>query len=91
MKVELNSAASAQLPVESAVKPAASSNVVESAQSADRTTLRSNQTVQSLVNRALQSPEIRESTVQALRQSVNNGTYQADASKTASAIANHGS
>lgn len=90
MKVELNSTASTQLPVERAAKPATTTHVETAPQVAsDRTTLSSDQTVQALANKALQSPEVRQSTVSALRQSVSSGTYQADATRTASALAAH--
>jgi flagellar biosynthesis anti-sigma factor FlgM len=42
--------------------------------------------VLSLTSQALSSPEIRQGTVDALRQSVNSGQYQVDASRIAAAI-----
>jgi flagellar biosynthesis anti-sigma factor FlgM len=42
--------------------------------------------VQSLTSQALSSPEVRQGTVDALRQSVNSGQYQVDPTKIAAAI-----
>jgi flagellar biosynthesis anti-sigma factor FlgM len=42
--------------------------------------------VQSLTTQALNSPEVRQGTVDALRESVNGGQYQLDAGKIAAAI-----
>lgn len=42
--------------------------------------------VQSLTAQALKTPEVRQSTVDALRQSVDSGQYQVDAGKIASSI-----
>jgi flagellar biosynthesis anti-sigma factor FlgM len=42
--------------------------------------------VQSLTTQALQSPEVRQPTVDALRQSVASGQYQVDTAKVANAI-----
>src|ERR1700728_4038460 len=44
--------------------------------------------VLSLTSQALSSPEVRQGTVDALRQSLNNGGYQVDATKIAAAISN---
>jgi flagellar biosynthesis anti-sigma factor FlgM len=46
--------------------------------------------VQSLTSQALSSPEIRQGAVDALRQSVNEGQYQVDATKVAAAISSNG-
>jgi len=45
--------------------------------------------VQSLATQALNSPSIRQDKVNALRQSVTNGTYKPEASKTADAMIEH--
>jgi flagellar biosynthesis anti-sigma factor FlgM len=44
--------------------------------------------VRSLTSHALSSPEVRQGTVDALRQSVNSGQYKVDAGKIADAISN---
>jgi flagellar biosynthesis anti-sigma factor FlgM len=46
--------------------------------------------VQTLTSQALNSPEVRQGTVDALRQSVNGGQYQVDATKVAAAISSNG-
>ena len=44
--------------------------------------------VRSLTNQALSSPEVRQGTVDALRQSVNSGQYKVDSAKIADSISN---
>jgi flagellar biosynthesis anti-sigma factor FlgM len=46
--------------------------------------------VRSLTSQALSSPEVRQGTVDALRQSVNSGQYKLDAATIADAISNSG-
>jgi flagellar biosynthesis anti-sigma factor FlgM len=46
--------------------------------------------VQSLTSQALNSPEVRQGTVDALRQSVNGGQYQVNATRVAAAISSNG-
>ena len=46
--------------------------------------------VQSLTSQALNSPEVRQGTVDALRQAVNGGRYQVNATKVAAAISSNG-
>jgi flagellar biosynthesis anti-sigma factor FlgM len=46
--------------------------------------------VQSLTSQALNSPEVRQDTVDALRQSVNGGQYQVNATRVAAAISSNG-
>jgi flagellar biosynthesis anti-sigma factor FlgM len=90
MKVDLHSVAAAQPAVDRSAKPVTNASVAASqAATTDRTTLHSDQAVQSLAAKALQQPEIRQPAVEALRQSVSNGSYQADASRTAAAIISH--
>src|ERR1700749_3506275 len=45
--------------------------------------------VQTLTSQALNSPEVRQDTVDALRQSVNSGQYKLDANKIAAAISSN--
>ncbi len=46
--------------------------------------------VQSLTSQALNSPEVRQDTVDALRQAVNGGQYQVNATRVAAAISSNG-
>jgi flagellar biosynthesis anti-sigma factor FlgM len=57
----------------------------------DWTTFHSDRvSVLSLTSKALTSPEVRQGTVDALRQSIDGGQYQVDAAKIASAISHGG-
>jgi flagellar biosynthesis anti-sigma factor FlgM len=88
MKIELNSPAANQLPVDRSVKQVSTSSTTATQSAAqDRTTFHSdNFSVKSLTSQALTSPEIRQDKVDALSQSVNSGTYKLDATKIASAM-----
>jgi flagellar biosynthesis anti-sigma factor FlgM len=89
MKIELNSPAANQLPVDRSVKQVSTSDTT-AAQSVtvDRTTFHSDSlSVQSLTSQAMNSPEIRQDKVAAFQQSISSGEYKPDASKTADAIA----
>jgi flagellar biosynthesis anti-sigma factor FlgM len=93
MKIEGISPVETQLPVESAA-PRVVSSVQASTQGAvqDWTSFHSDSnSVLSLTSQALSSPEVRQGTVDALRESVNSGQYQLDAGKIANAISNSGS
>jgi len=88
MKIDVNSPAASQLPADRGAMHVSSSSVAGT-QSAteDRITFSSDTTsVQSLTRQALNSPEVRQDKVDALRQSVNSGAYQLDAVKIANAI-----
>jgi flagellar biosynthesis anti-sigma factor FlgM len=88
MKIEVNSPTASQLPPDRVAKQASNFGLV-STQSAteDRTTLHSDSTtVQALTSQALNSPEVRQGKVDALRQSVRTGEYKIDATKIAAAI-----
>lgn len=85
MKIEATSPALTQLPSESAASRVPSVSTQSPAQ--DRTSFQSDITsVQSLANRALQSPEVRQAKVDALRQAVSSDQYKIDANRIASAI-----
>jgi flagellar biosynthesis anti-sigma factor FlgM len=88
MKIEVNSPTASQLPTDRGPKAVTSSKVTEAQSAAeDRTTFRSDSaSVQSLTSQALNSPEIRQGKVDALRQSVSSGEYTVDATKIAGAI-----
>ncbi|MGA2671860.1 MAG: flagellar biosynthesis anti-sigma factor FlgM [Terracidiphilus sp.] len=88
MKIEANSPAAVQLPVDRLAKQVSSSSL-SSTQSAteDRITFHSDSTsVQALASHAMNSPEIRQDKVDSLRQSVSSGSYQVDATKIAGAL-----
>jgi flagellar biosynthesis anti-sigma factor FlgM len=101
MNIEGIGPAPTQLPVENV--PARVSNDgltgAQGAQAAlgtqgateDWTSFHSDSTsVQRLTSQALNSPEVRQGTVDALRQSVNGGQYQVDTTKVAAAISGNG-
>jgi flagellar biosynthesis anti-sigma factor FlgM len=92
MKIEGISPADAQLPVDTVAARVASSGQVSTQGAAqDWTSFHSDSnSVRSLTSQALSSPEVRQGTVDALRESVNSGQYQVDASKIADAISNSG-
>jgi negative regulator of flagellin synthesis FlgM len=92
MKIEGISPVEAQLPVESAA-----ARVVSSGQAGtqgavqDTTSFHSDSnSVLSLTAQALNSPEIRQGKVDALRESVNSGQYQVNPSKIATFISTSG-
>jgi len=88
MKIEVNSPTASQLAVDRSAKQISSNSVTEvQGATQDRTTFHSNSTsVQALTSQALNSPEVRQDKVDALRQSVNSGKYKIDATKIAGAI-----
>lgn len=88
MKVELNSPSATLLPTGQGVKQASASGATATQGAAqDRTTFHSEGfSVESLTSQAMNSPEIRQGKVDALSQSVSNGSYQIDATKIAGAI-----
>jgi flagellar biosynthesis anti-sigma factor FlgM len=88
MKIEGINPATAQLPVDNVAARAASGGQASPQRTAqDWTSFHSDSSsVLSLTSQALNSPEVRQATVDALRQSVNSGQYQVDASRIAGAI-----
>jgi negative regulator of flagellin synthesis FlgM len=91
MKLELNSVNTSQPLEKSTREPSTSvsttgANTISPA-SEDRTTFHSDaKTVQSLVSQALAAPEVRQDKIDAIKQSISNGTYKFDANKVAEAI-----
>jgi len=93
MKIDLNRLAPSQLTTDRSTKQASNSgNVDFQSTTEDRTTFHSDSaSVQSLTSQAMNSAAIRQPKVEALRQSVNDGTYQIDPAKIAEAfIASNG-
>lgn len=88
MKIDLNNASGSLIPADWAAKGAASRSADASNEaSGDRTTISTQgSAVQDLAAKALDTPEIRQEKVNALRESVNNGTYSLDPSKIAEAM-----
>jgi flagellar biosynthesis anti-sigma factor FlgM len=88
MKVELNSPSATLLPAGRSVKQVSTGSTTATQGAAqDRTTFHSDSlSVTSLTSQAMSSPEIRQDKVDTLSQSVNNGTYQLDATRIAGAI-----
>jgi negative regulator of flagellin synthesis FlgM len=89
MKIETNSPSASLLPADRSTKQiSTTSTAVAQGASQDRTTLHTDsQSVKSLTSQAMSSPEVRQDKVDELRQSVNSGAYQIDATKIAGAIA----
>ncbi len=91
MKVELSNSLPTQGILDRPSSKVASSNVSSAGVAQDRTTFSSkSQSVQSLVNQALSSPEIRQDRVQSLKSSIASGDYKVDANKIAGAIISEG-
>ena len=92
MKIEGISPAEAQLPADSVSARIASSGQTSTQGTAqDWTSFQSDSnSVLSLTSQALSSPEVRQGTVDALRESVNSGQYQLNPSKIAAAISGSG-
>jgi flagellar biosynthesis anti-sigma factor FlgM len=92
MKIDGINPAAAQLPVDNvAPRVSNSGTTLTKAAAQDWTSFHSDSTsVQSLTTQALNSPEIRQGTVDALRQAVGGGQYQLDATRIATAISNSG-
>jgi flagellar biosynthesis anti-sigma factor FlgM len=88
MKIDVQSPSVSLLPVDQGTKKVSNNGQV-GIQSAteDRTTFQSDSTsVKALTSQAMQSPEVRQGKVDALRQSVSSGEYQVNATKIAGAI-----
>ncbi len=92
MKIEGLNPVDTQLPIDTVAARVASSEQVSTQGAAqDWTSFQSDSTsVRALTNQALNSSEVRQGTVDALRQSVNSGQYQVDAGKIAAAISESG-
>jgi flagellar biosynthesis anti-sigma factor FlgM len=92
MKIDGVSPVEAQLPVDSgAVRVSTGGQASTPAVVQDRTSFQSDSnSVLALTSQALSSPEVRQGTVDALRQSVDSGQYQLDPSKIAAAISQSG-
>jgi flagellar biosynthesis anti-sigma factor FlgM len=92
MKIDGISPVEAQLPLDTvAARVAGSGQTGTQGAAQDWTSFHSDtNSVLSLTSQALSSPEVRQGTVDALRQSVNSGQYQVDAAKIAAAISNSG-
>jgi flagellar biosynthesis anti-sigma factor FlgM len=88
MKIEANSPAVSQLTANRGPRQVSTGGQSDiQGATEDRTTFHSDPTsVQSLTSQALNSPEIRQNKVDALRQSVGNGEYQIDPTKIAEAF-----
>jgi flagellar biosynthesis anti-sigma factor FlgM len=94
MKIDGVSPVEAQLPVDSvAVRVSSPGQATTTTQSAaqDTTSFHSDSnSVLSLATQALSSPEVRQGTVDALRESVSSGQYQLDPARIAAAISQSG-
>jgi flagellar biosynthesis anti-sigma factor FlgM len=88
MKIEGINPAATQLPVDNvAARVSTSGPATTQAAAQDWTSFHSDSTsVQSLTSHALNFPEVRQGTVDALRETVNSGQYQLDPAKIAAAI-----
>ena len=88
MKIDGINPAATQLPVDNvAARVSTSGPATTQAAAQDWTSFHSDSSsVQSLTSQALNSPEVRQGTVDALRQTVNSGQYQLDPAKIAAAI-----
>jgi flagellar biosynthesis anti-sigma factor FlgM len=92
MKIDGVSPVEAQLPVDSvAVRVSSPGQATTQSAAQDWTSFQSDSnSVRSLTSQALSSPEVRQGTVDALRESVNSGQYQVDPAKIAAAISESG-
>ena len=88
MKIEANSPAAIQLPVDRGAKQVLNNGLAGThGATEDRTTFHTDNTsVQALTSQAMKFPAIRQDKVDSLQQAVSSGTYQADATKTAEAM-----
>jgi flagellar biosynthesis anti-sigma factor FlgM len=90
MKIEVTAPATSQVPDQRSARQVSntkSSPAGSQSATVDRTTFYSDSaSIQSLVSRALTSPEVRQDKVDAVRQSISNGQYQADPKKIAAGI-----
>jgi flagellar biosynthesis anti-sigma factor FlgM len=91
MKIEANIPATSQPAVErSTSQVAKTATPITQGTTEDRITLHSDSSsVQALASQALNSPEIRQPKVDALRESVSTEQYQYNSARTASAIVGH--
>ncbi len=92
MKIDGINPATVQLPVDNVAARVSNGGPAPSkAVAQDWTSFHSDSTsVQSLTTQALNSPEIRQGTVDVLRQAVSTGQYQLDPTRIATAISNSG-
>jgi flagellar biosynthesis anti-sigma factor FlgM len=92
MRIDLYNSSASQATSDVSSQQVATQNAAQAAQSGqtdaeDRTTLMSDSTsVGSLVNTALSFPEVRQSTVDSLREAVNSGQYELDPAKIAASM-----
>lgn len=89
MRVDLYNSAASQASDELSSQQISTQTAVQSSQVAgeDRATLTSDSTsLETLVSTALNSPEIRQDTVDSLRQAVSNGQYEIDPGQIAASI-----
>jgi flagellar biosynthesis anti-sigma factor FlgM len=91
MQIELNNSLASLLRTDQSVRQVSTSGTAAAQGTTlatqDRTTLHSDTvSIQSLTSKVLSSPEIRQDKVDALSQSVSNGSYKLDATATADAI-----
>jgi flagellar biosynthesis anti-sigma factor FlgM len=87
MKIEGISPAAAQSPGDSvAARVSSEAQAGTKGAAQDWTSFSDSNSVRSLTSQALSSPEVRQGTVDALRQSVNSGQYKVDSAKIADAI-----
>lgn len=89
MRIDLNQLAPSPLASESSTQKVGGqdSAVSDAAGSEDRTTFTSDSSsVESLVSAAMTTPDVRQSLVNSLRQSVNSGQYKLDPSAIASSM-----
>lgn len=88
MKIDVSGPAINQLPAERSAKQVSNGSTVASqSTTADRTTFNSDSmSVESLASQALQTPEVRQGKVDAIRESISSGQYQVDPKKIASAM-----
>jgi flagellar biosynthesis anti-sigma factor FlgM len=88
MKIDVNSPIVSQMPAERTPKQV-SAGITDKgvSETGDRTTLNStSSSVQLLTQQALQSPEVRQDKIDAIRQSISSGQYQVDPAKIADAM-----
>jgi negative regulator of flagellin synthesis FlgM len=94
MKIDLSGITALQETATQNTRQAAKSTTTTAtteSSTSDRTTFSSDTvSVQSLVGKVLSFPPIRQDRVAALRQSISDGTYNVDAGKVASALAESG-
>jgi flagellar biosynthesis anti-sigma factor FlgM len=89
MKIELNGPSSSEALSDTTASRVSNSSTSSTQNTAeDRITFHST-SIQSLTSQALRSPEVRQNTVERLRQTVNDGQYNVDPKATANAIASN--